>query len=180
SVAPSLGFLAATLAMGGYLAFATLHATEVGVGAVSLPLTLYGLVVVVGRVLFARLMNRVPPLRLAAASLFVIAAALVLLSVWRSPAGVLVGTVLLGTGVTFSTPAFSAAVSAAAAPSERGAAAGTASAAIDLGLGVGPVLLGLLAGSLGIPVALAVAGGVALAGGVWTIGLARSRLVGAR
>nr|BFE51033.1 hypothetical protein GCM10017745_44600 [Saccharothrix mutabilis subsp. capreolus] len=69
--------------------------------------------------------------------------------------GLVVGTVLLALGVTFSTPAFFSAVFATARPHERGAASGTASAFLDLGLGGGPILLGLVARSAGIPWALA-------------------------
>jgi hypothetical protein len=75
-------------------------------------------------------------------------------------------------GVTFSTPAFFSAVFATATPSERGAAAGTASASLDLGLGGGPILLGYVAETAGIAGAFTVGAGVALAGCAWTLLLA--------
>jgi predicted MFS family arabinose efflux permease len=78
----------------------------------------------------------------------------------------------MGIGVTFSTPAFFAAVFATASPSERGAASGTASVALDLGIGGGPILLGLVAQGAGIPAAFLVGAGVALVGSVWTLALA--------
>ena len=80
---------------------------------------------------------------------------------------------LLAVGVTFSTPAFFTAAFATAAPSERGAASGTVSAFLDLGLGGGPMLLGLVAGSLGLPFAFGAAAALALAGCVWTLALRR-------
>jgi MFS family permease len=83
------------------------------------------------------------------------------------------GAVLMAVGVSFSTPAFFAAIFATATPSERGAASGTASAFIDLGLGFGPILLGLVAESQGIPWAFGVGAGVALLGALWTLRLAR-------
>jgi predicted MFS family arabinose efflux permease len=130
-------------------------------------------VVVVCRVVFARLPDRLPSLPLAAASLAVTATGLLVIALWREPAGLLVGTVVMALGVTFTTPAFFAAIFATARPSERGAAAGTASAFIDLGLGFGPMVLGLVARSQGIPWAYAVAAGVALLGVAWTLSLAR-------
>src|SRR5690606_6330898 len=81
----------------------------------------------------------------------------------------LAGAALMGVGVAFSTPAFFTAVFATAGPQQRGAASGTASACIDLGLGGGPILLGLFAEGLGIPWAFGAAAGVALAGAVWTM-----------
>ena len=53
---------------------------------------------------------------------------------------------------------------------ERGAASATMSAAIDVGLGVGPILLGIVAQSSGIPGALAVGAFVAVLGAAWTLG----------
>ena len=76
-------------------------------------------------------------------------------------------------GVSFSTPAFFAAIFATAEPAERGAASGVASASLDLGIGGGSIALGLMAESLGIPWAFGIAAAIALAGGVWTISLAR-------
>jgi len=183
AIPASLGFMTSIVAMGGFLAFATLHADDVGLTRTSLPIALYGSVVVVCRVVFAKVPDRLPALPLGAAALAAIASGLLLMAGWTSPAGVLTGAVLLALGITFSTPAFFSAVFATAAPSERGAAAGTASAALDLGLGAGPILLGFAAGAAGIPWAFTVAAGVALAGCAWTLllagGLARwSRTAG--
>jgi predicted MFS family arabinose efflux permease len=94
-------------------------------------------------------------------------------AVWGTGAGLITGTALLALGVTFSTPAFFSAVFATAAPEERGAASGTVSASLDLGLGGGPILLGLLAENAGLPWTFAAAAGVALAGSLWTLSLAR-------
>ena len=54
-------------------------------------------------------------------------------------------------------------------PSERGAAAGTSSIFLDLGLGLGPIGLGLFVDAWGIPSAFAVASAVAFAGFGWTL-----------
>ena len=175
AIPPALGFLASIVAMGGFLAFVALHADDVGMARTGLPLTLYGLVVVICRVVFARVPDRLPPLKLGAASLVAMASGLILIAVWPAPAGVITGAILLALGVTFSTPAFFTAVFATARPSERGAASGTASACIDIGLGGGPIMLGVVAAAGGIPVAFAVGAAVALAGCAWTIRLARRR-----
>ena len=76
-------------------------------------------------------------------------------------------------GVAFSTPAFFSAIFATASPSQRGVASGTASAAIDLGLGIGPILLGLVAEPFGIRWAFGVGAAVAGAGAMWTLLLRR-------
>lgn len=167
----ALGFLASIVAMGGFLAFASLHAQNIGLRTASAPLFVYGAVVVACRVAFAKVPDRVPPLVLGAGALTTIALGLGIAALWSAPAGLLIGAGVLALGVTFSTPAFFAAIFATARPSERGAASGTASAAIDLGLGGGPILLGMLAQSFTIPVAFGAAVAVALAGAVWTLSL---------
>ncbi len=168
----SLGFFASLAAVGGFLAFAALHSERVGLGDPSLALLLYGSVVVACRIAFARLPDRVPSLPLGAASLLAIAVGLLVMALWDQPAGLLVGVVVLALGATFSAPAFFAAIFATARPSERGAASGTASAFIDLGIGFGPIVLGLVARSGGIPSAFVVGAGIALAGAAWTVWVA--------
>ena len=169
----SLGFFASLAAVSGFLTFASLHSEDVGLSNTSLALLTYGLVIVCCRVVFARVPDRVPSLPLGAACLGAISSGLVVVAVWQSPAGLITGVVVMAIGVAFSTPAFFSAIFATASPSERGAAAGTASAFIDLGLGFGPIALGLVADARGIPWAFGVGAGVALLGGLWTLRLAR-------
>lgn len=168
----TLGFVTSIVAMGGFLAFAALQADAVDLTTTSVPLIVYGSVVVAGRIVFARIPDRLPPLVLGAAALALMAIGLAVAAATDTATGLIVGTVLLATGVTFSTPAFFSAAFATAAPSERGAASGTVSAALDVGLGGGPVILGLVAASAGIPGAFGVAAMVALAGSAWTCFLA--------
>ncbi len=169
----SLGFFASLAAISGFLAFASLRADEVGLSNTSLALLTYGLVVVFCRIAFARVPDRLPSLPLGAASLIAIAMGLLLVAVWPTPVGMMTGVAVMAVGVAFSTPAFFAAIFATATPSERGAAAGTASAFIDLGLGFGPIALGVVADASGIPWALGVGAGIALIGAVWTLRLAQ-------
>lgn len=169
----SIGFITSLAAMGGFLAFASLYAVRVGLGQASVALFVYGGVVVVCRIAFARVPDRLPSLPLAAAALTVIGCGLGLIAVWQSPVGLLLGVAVTAVGVSFSTPAFFSAIFATATPSQRGAASGTASAAIDLGLGIGPIGLGLLASPFGIPWAFAAAAIITFAGAVWTLMLSR-------
>ncbi len=170
----AVGFLAALSAMGGFLALVVLYAEHTGLQRSSLPLTVYGVVVVAGRIAFARIADRYRPLVLGAVSLGILCWGLLLIALWEAPAGLLVGTVVLAVGVTICTPAFFSAIFATARPQDRGAASATASACVDLGLGIGPILLGVVAESLGFAPAFAVAGAVAAAGAAWTLRLAVS------
>lgn len=173
SIPAAIGFVTSLAAVGGFLAFASLHATRVGIDDPSLALFAYGAIVVVCRIAFARIPDRLPSLPLGAAALATIGSGLVVAALWREPWGLFAGIAVLAVGVTFSTPAFFSAVFATAAPEERGVASGTASAAIDLGLGIGPILLGFVAAPYGIPWALGLAAAVAFAGAGWMVRLSR-------
>lgn len=172
-----LGFLAALIAMGGFLAFASLQATVVGLDNAGLALFVYGAVVVVCRIAFARVPDRVPSLALGTAALITISIGLIVAASLRSPAGLIIGAAVLAVGVAFSTPAFFSAIFATATPSQRGVASGTASAVIDLGLGLGPIALGLVADGVGIPGAFGVGAVVAGVGAIWTLALSRRAAV---
>jgi predicted MFS family arabinose efflux permease len=171
SIPVALGFLTTIVAMAGLLVFAGLRADAVGLQQTSLPLVAYGLTVVVGRIVFASAADRHPPLLLATFALVAMAAGAALIAAVATPLGLMAGTVAMAAGVVFATPAFFTAIFAAAPASERGAASATASMALDLGLGGGPILLGLVAQGAGISWALAAAAAVALIGAAWTLRL---------
>jgi predicted MFS family arabinose efflux permease len=151
-------------ATAGFLALVGLHATEIGFPAWSVVPLIYGCVVVTCRIAFARVPDRLPPLRLGAGSLVLCSIGLVVIGVFRNSAGMLSGTVVLALGVAFLTPAIFAAVFGAVPPHERGAAAGTTTIFIDLGFGGGPLLLGLVAARGGNPSAFVVGAVVTIAG----------------
>jgi predicted MFS family arabinose efflux permease len=173
AVPPALGFFASVAAMGAFFAFGSLLADAVGLVPVSTPLFVYGLVVVAGRLLLARVLDQFPALLLGAVALAIIACGLMIMALWSAPIGMALGAAVMAFGVTISTPAFFSAIFATARPSERGAASGTASIFLDLGVGAGPMLLGVAAQAAGIPFAFGVAAAVALAGCMWILALFR-------
>jgi MFS family permease len=161
---PSLGLFTGVAAMSGFLAFAALHATHVGFQAWSVVLVVFGSVVVGCRILFATLPDRLPPMGLAAAALAACAIGLTIAAAVPAAWGLLVGSAVLAAGVAFLTPAVFAAIFSEVPGAERGSAAGTASVFIDLGLGGGPILLGLVAAGSGIPAAFLAAAILAAVG----------------
>jgi MFS family permease len=174
SIAPAIGLFSGIAGMVGFWTFASLHAEDVGLHGSSVVLFEFGLVVVLCRILFAKLPDRVPPLRLGAGALATIGMGLLLAATWTTAVGLLVGAGLIAVGVAFTTPAFFSAIFASTKPSERGAAAGTASALLDVAFGGGPMVLGLVASAAGIPWAFAAAATLAISGCLWTIYLSAS------
>jgi predicted MFS family arabinose efflux permease len=138
---------------------------------VSTPLFVYGIIVVAGRLLLARVLDRFRPLLLGAVALVIIGGGLMIMALWTTPLGMVLGAAVFALGITLSTPAFFSAIFATARPAERGAASGTASVFLDLAMGGGPMLLGFAAQASGIPFAFGVAAAVALAGAGWILTL---------
>ena len=174
AVPPALGFFASVVAMGVFFAFGALQAESVGLTPASAPLFVYGLVVVAGRLSLARVIDRFPALIMGAMALAIIAGGLMIMALWTSAIGMLLGAAIFALGVTISTPAFFSAIFATAKPSERGAASGTASVFLDLGIALGPMVLGLAAQARGTPFAFGIAAAVVLVGCGWILMLSRA------
>jgi MFS family permease len=131
-------------------------------------LLVFGMVVVVTRIVFARVPDRVEPFSLAAAALALIGIGLGVMWAVPTVTGLFVGAVLTAIGVAFTTPAFFAAIIARVDPAERGVALGTTSLFIDLAFGGGPIMAGIVAGVAGYAAGFAVVGLVSLAGAIGT------------
>ncbi len=172
AIGPGLALFTGVSVMSGFLAFAVLQARAVGIDAWSVVLLVFGTIVVLVRLAFAKLPDRVPPLLLAAAALASAATGLVVIGSIRTPAGLLAGAALLGTATAFLTPAIFAAVFATVPPNERGSAAATTSIFIDFGLGGGPLLIGLTAAVTSIPIAFLLAPALPLAGAIMLVSTA--------
>ncbi len=178
AIGPGLALFAGVGGMAAFLLLAGPRAERIGLDGWSLTFLLFGGVVVASRVLFARLPDRTPPMRLAAAALLLIALGLATMAALPGVAALLAGSAVMALGVAFLTPAIFAAIFTVVPPSERGAASGTASLFIDLGLGSGPLVAGFVAAGAGIPAAFAVAAVAAAIGAAGTLLVPRvARLV---
>lgn len=176
-VGPGLTFLAGLLGAAGFLAFAALHARSIGMDGAGWVLFGYGATVIGCRLLFARLADRFPAPALSTWALVWCSVGLATVGLVRTPVGLFVGAVLIAFGISFLTPAFYREMMATLPPSQRGAAAATFSIAIDLGLGGGPILYGLIAEPAGIPAAFTAAAVLAMVAAVLTARRAARRNV---
>jgi MFS family permease len=166
ALVPGIGLFAGVAAVAGFLAFASLRAAEVGLNLWSATLGVFGIVVVTCRVVFAKVPDRTPPMRLAAASLAASALGLLITASGSAAWNLFLGATVLAVGTAFLTPAVFAAVFSRVPASQRGSAAGTTSAFLDLGFSGGPVVFGLVAAASSIPGAFIAGAGLAAGGGV--------------
>lgn len=168
AVGPSLALFSGVAGMAGFFAFLALHARDLGLEGAGPVLFMFGVIVIGCRIVFAKLPDRLPPFRLGAVALALIAVGLVVAAAAASAPGLFVGAAVLAVGVAFATPAFFAAIFARVHPSEHGSASGTASLFLDLAFGGGPMVLGLVAGAAGIPAAFGAAAALAGVGAAGT------------
>jgi MFS family permease len=169
AIGPGLAIFFGTAAMGGFLAFVALQAADVGLQGSAAVLLLFGLVVVFCRIALARLPDRVAPSRMIAIALGLAAIGMGVAAVLATTAGLLVGAAVLGVGIAFLTPAVFAATLARVSAADRGSATATVSIFIDLAFGVGPILVGFVAGLASIAAGFAAVGVLA---GIAAIGVA--------
>lgn len=155
------------LGMLPFICFATfipLYGPEVGVEDVGPLLLGYGVLVLVIRVLGAKLPDRLGWRRASSAALAVLAVGGLVLAAWSAHAGIWISVVALAIGMSLLFPALFSATVASVEESERGQAVGTFSLAFDLSSGLGPAVLGVVVAVLGYRGAFAAAGVSALCG----------------
>lgn len=161
---PGLVLLAAIWGMAGFLTFVPLYALDLHMGGASLVLGLFAGIVVLIRSVGARIPDRIGPGRATRIALSLTCIGLAVMGTWRTPTGLVAGTVLLGLGVALFTPALFALALEGIPANERGAVMGTTSAFLDLAFGVGPATLGFVAAAVGRGGTFLAGSAVAMAG----------------
>ena len=179
-VLPGLLILAGTTGMAGFLAFLPLHTAAVGMGGAGLPLAIYAGLVIVLRIVFAKLPDQIGPSRLSGGALAVGAVGLLILGLAPSPVGVLVGTVVFGSGIAFLMPGLLTLAVSRVSEMERGSVVGTASAFLDLAFGLAPAVLGIVAARVGFGGVFLVSAAVSAIGFVALVAWSRSDRTQAR
>jgi MFS family permease len=164
-ILPGLILMTGVWGMGGYFTLLPPYAVgPLGLDGARLFLLTFGGTVIVARLIGVRLPDRIGARRLSGSALLITAAGLGLMGLVPTVGGLLAGTLLLGLGVAFTTPALASLTVSRAPVNERGAALGTFSAFIDLAFGAGPIAMGAVAAASTTPIAFLSAAGVALIG----------------
>lgn len=148
----------------GFATFIALYGPEVGIDDVAPLLLLYGILVLVIRVVGAKLPDQLGWIRASSAALVVLSVGGLLLGLFHQAAGVWVAVVALAIGMSLLFPALFSATVSGVPESERGQAVGTFSLSFDLASGLGPAVLGVVVAVSSYQVAFVVAGVAAAAG----------------
>lgn len=162
AVGPGLVTLFGVFTFNGLLTFAPLYAREIGVADAALVYTTASATIVVVRVLFGRLPDRIGPIRCGVGALIVTAIGAGVLAFWDEPAGLFVGASLTAAGLSLQSPSFMSIALGRVRESERGSAMATYTGFFDVANAlVGPTI-GLLVSGFGYQTAFAFAGAMSL------------------
>jgi MFS family permease len=148
---PSVVLFTNALTYASVVALLPLFAEEAKLGNPGLFFTVFSVVVLVLRGPLGKLSDRHGRVVVVAPGLVFTFVALLVLSQAQSTAAMLVVAVLYAIGVGAAQPTLMAMTVDRAGPQERGAAMGTFTTAMDLGIGVGSVVWGVVAQAFGFP-----------------------------
>lgn len=148
-------------AFNGFMMFVPLYGREVGLSDVGLVFAASSITIVVVRVLFGGVPDRIGPIRAGAFALSITIVATLVVASWPTPLGVFLGAILLASGLSLQSPSFIAIAVYDVRPSERGSAMATFTGFFDVANAlIGPVF-GLIISGLDYRAAFLTAGGMA-------------------
>ena len=156
----TFNLLIINISYGGLVSFVSLYALKTGIGNTGIFFIVFALGIALARIYMGKIFDRHGPKALAIAGILLLVAGQIILGLflilpWFLFAGFLLG---LGSGIVF--PTFQAMVNNLAPAHRRGAANSTLFSGLDLGIGLGMLLTGYLAHSIGLPLAYLIYGGV--------------------
>lgn len=161
ALAPGVLLMLGVCSLAAFNAFIPLYVPQVGLGGSGIVFVVYSSVVLLYRSVGARIPDRFGAVPTARVALGCTAAGMAAIGLWRSPAGLFLGTVLYASGSALNFPALMTIAVHGAPPSERGAVLGTFTAFFDLAFGSGALAFGAVADAAGYPAVFLSASAVA-------------------
>jgi len=163
---PGLILLLGLIPFTAFAAFVPLYAEDIGIGSVGAVFGLYAGLVLVIRIVGARLPDRLGWRKGSGLALCGVSTGILLIAVWGTEASIWAAAIGLGLGMSLLYPSLFTAVMAAAPEEERSHAVGTFSVFFDLSQGFGATLIGVVISLAGDNkrVGFAVAGALAFSG----------------
>jgi MFS family permease len=149
----SLNLLITSIAYGGLLSFIALYGKEIGIRNPSGFFLIYALGIITSRFTAGKAVDRSGPRKIIIICLSLLIVGFPLLAMVRNEWGFYISAVILGFGNGVVWPTFQTMINNIVAPNRRGAANSTAFMAMDLGMGLGMILVGVISQSWSISVA---------------------------
>jgi MFS family permease len=171
---PGLGAALSSVGFGVIVSFGSLLFSEKGWTPVWLAFTAYAAALVVARLLFGHLPDRIGGAKVALACVLIEAAGLALLGLASSTIPAAIGAGLVGFGYALVFPGLGVEAVRRAPPESRGLAMGAYTACLDLALAISGPVLGLVAAGAGLSAVFVVSAVIVLCSTAIALRLLRS------
>ncbi len=142
ALAPGLVLFLGLCGLAGFTELVPLYVNEVGLDDSRLVFLLYGCLILVVRIVGAKLPDRLGSRRAGSLALIGGATGLAVMAAWSSVAGLILGTILFAAGMSLMYPAMLTLALTGIDDSERASVVGTVSTFFDLSQGLGALILG--------------------------------------
>ena len=146
----SLNYLIVMISYGGMLSFISIYAQEIGIKNPGFFFLVYAIGITFSRLFAGRLFDRHGPFWIAVVGLTFLSVGFPILAFIKSYEGFFISSFILGFGSGIIMPTFQAMVNNLAGPQHRGAANSTLFTALDLGIGLGMIGMGLSSAWIGL------------------------------
>ena len=144
AVGPGVVLFLGLIGLAGFSAFVPLYVDELDLADAGPIFLVYGVFVLVVRIVGARLPDRVGPMRSATAALALGGAGTAVMATWVAVPGLVAGTIVFAAGMSLMYPALLLLSLTGVPDGERAAVVGTFSSFFDLSQGIGALLCGVV------------------------------------
>ncbi len=147
----TFNLLLINISYGGLVSFISLYSLKTGIGYTGIFFIVFAGGITIARIYMGKIFDRHGPQALSIAGILLLATGHMLLGLMVNARGFLIAAFILGLGTGIVFPVFQAMVNNLAPAGRRGAANSTLFSGLDLGIGLGMLLTGYLAHSIGLP-----------------------------
>jgi len=164
SILPSLNLLIIMITYGGLLSFIALYGREVGVHNSSLFFVIFAVGIAISRFTAGRVFDKKGPRRIITLCMILLITGFPFLASVKNPAGFYLSAIIIGFGIGVVFPTFQSMVNNLASAEHRGSANSTLYTALDIGMGLGMMISGLIAQHFSISAIFMTSSLISLAG----------------
>jgi MFS family permease len=149
AIQPGIVLFLGLVALAGFVAFLPLYVSDIGLDDAGPIFLLYGGLILLIRIVGATLPDRLGAVRSSTISLAFVAAGMLVVTAWQSPAGLVIGTIVFALGMSLHYPALMLLALSGIPDSERASVVGTFSSFFDLSQGLGALVCGAAVAAFG-------------------------------
>ncbi len=147
----TFNLLLINISYGGLVSFISIYALKTGLGHTGVFFIIFASGITLARIYMGKIFDRHGPKMLAIVGISLLISGHIVLGTIINIAGFMISGFLLGLGSGVVFPTFQAMVNNLVLPHRRGAANSTLFSGLDLGIGLGMLITGFLAHSIGLP-----------------------------